>query len=259
MTPDKGLLRLITRGPRTEAAEAAAPLRRKMVQDFILCSVPQLDRESRTSAGSGILAPTMYEVSGGDQDKLFLGKVLDAGPGVTINGQHETMSVEQGDVLLCNLSNLSYRITERGLKQYLLRNGIVLAVLGKDLEVMPVRDSILVRNGSAPSAAIPGKTVEQRALEHMRGDGRIWLPTEAMETDDERQHKRYSSAIVAEYGEVISVGPGCWHEGNWHAPPCKAGDLILYDASYGTLPVTIRGEQYTLVPSRMIAEIADSV
>lgn len=259
MNPDKQLISLITRGPRTQAAEAAAPLRRKTIADFILCVVPKLDRESRTSAGSNILAPTMYEISGGDKDKLFLGQVVDTGPGVTINGQKESMCVAKGDVLLCNLSNLSYRKTERGLKQYLLRNGIVLAVLGKDFSVMPVRDSILVRNGSAPSLAIPGKTVEQRALEHMRGDGRIWLPTEAMETDDEREHKRYSSAIVAEYGEVISVGPGCWHEGNWHAPACKPGDLILYDASYGTLPVTIKGEQYTLVPSRMHVETADAV
>lgn len=256
MKPDKQLLRLATRGPRQVSAKARAGLRRRMVQDFVLCVVPKLDSESR-SAG-GIYAPNSYELGGGEQDKLFLGEVLDVGPGVTINGQHESMAVAQGEIILCNLSNLSYRITERGRKTYQLRNGIILAVLDrKDFSVRPVLNCILVTRGK--SRVYPDKTVEQRSLEHMTADGTIWLPTEAMETDDQRERRRFGSAIVAEYGEVVAQGPGRWKDGNWIAPACKAGDLILYDASYGTLPITIKGEQYTLVPSEQMAQIADEV
>ncbi len=248
MTTDRSLLRLIERAPQQATAAELRGLRRRMVQDFVLCRVPQLDRESRFR-DSALLAPTMYEVTGGDQDKLFLGEVVDVGPGVTIGGHHETMCVERGDILLCNLSNMSYRFQERGRRLYQVRNGVIAAVLDKeDFSVRPVQDFILV------------KANEKRALEHA-SLGPIWLPTDAFETDDMREAKRQGrsvpSAIQAEYGEVVAQGPGRWKEGQWHEPPCKAGDLLLYDASFGTLPVTIKGEPYTLVPSHQICMIAD--
>jgi co-chaperonin GroES (HSP10) len=214
-------------------------LRRKMVQDFVLCVPASIDESARTRGN--IIAPIQYQITGsGDRDKMFIGEVLDVGPGITVNGQHESMSVARGEVFLCTLHNISYRLPERGRNVYQIRNGVIYAVLDQEtFEVKPVQDLILV------------KPNEQRALAHQSG-GPIWLPTERMSTDDVR-----SSAIVLEYGEVVAQGPGRWKDGNWLAPPCKVGDLILYDASYSTLPVTIKGERFTLVPSQQVAQIAD--
>jgi co-chaperonin GroES (HSP10) len=247
MSTDPSLLRVITRAPQQPTPQQLSGLRRRMVQDFVLCRVPQLDREARMSGN--LLAPTMYEVTGGDDDKLFIGEVIDVGPGVTIGGQHEAMCVQPGELLLCNLSNMSYRFQERGAKVYQVRNGVIAGVLdGKDFSVRPVQDFILV------------KANEGRALAHS-SLGPIWLPTAGFETDDQREAKKQgrsvASAIVAEYGEVVSQGPGRWREGQWHAPPCKPGDLLLYDASYGSLPITIKGEAYTLVPSHQVCMVAD--
>lgn len=257
VTPDKKLLRLITRAPRQPSKKELAGLRRRMVADFVLCFVPKLDRESRF-ASSGLYAPSMYELGGDhDRDKLFIGQVEDVGPGLVNLGQHEAMPVAQGEVILCNLHNISYRLQERGRKLYQLRAGVILAVLDpKDCSVKPVLNNILVRT-TGPSRVYPDKSVEKRALEHMSAEGTIWLPTTSMETDDRQESKRYSSGIVAEYGEVVSQGPGRWKDGNWLSPPCKAGDLILYDGSYATLPITIKGEGFTLVPSDCVVQIAD--
>lgn len=242
---DRKLIELLERKNVPRAPEALADLRRVMVQDFVLCTEWREDRESR--ARGNILAPTMYQLSGQqDRDVLFLGHVIDVGPGVTINGQHESMCVAKGEVFLANLSNLSYRFHERGRRVYQIRNGVIAAVIGKDFHVKPVQDQILVRAN------------EERAVRHSSG-GPIWVPTGAFDTDDSREVRRTSSAIVAEYGEVVDQGPGCWREGQWHAPTCQKGDLILYDASWGTLPITIKGEAFTLVPSRQMCLIADSV
>lgn len=245
MKTDPGLLTLINRGVPERDPTALQGLRRVMVQDFVLCTVPKLDRESRFK-DSAMLAPTSYEIKGKhDRDTLFIGEAIAVGPGVTIGGQHETMAVAQGEIFLCNLSNISYRFNERGRKVFQVRNGVIAAVIGrKDFAVKPVQDFILVKEN------------EKRAVAHASG-GEIWLPTSAFETDDERQSKRVASAIVAEYGEVVDQGPGRWKEGQWHAPPCKKGDLILYDASYSTLPITIKGEPYTLVPTPQVCMIAD--
>ena len=50
-------------------------------------------------------------------------------------------------------------------------------------------------------------------------------------------------------GEVVAVGPGRWHEGQFLKPSCAPGDMLLYDCSHSTLAVTIRGEKFTLVAS----------
>jgi co-chaperonin GroES (HSP10) len=254
---DAEIIELVSRGRIERAPAALATLRRRMVLDFVLCIVPELDRTSRF-AGSELLAPSMYEIKGDhNRDKLFLGEVLDVGPGVTVQGTAEDMCCAPGDIILANLSNISYRLQERGRKTYQLRNGIVQAALDPEtFAVRPLQDNILVTSGK--SRHFPGRTVEERAIEHASG-GPIWLPTEGMETDDTRERRRYSSGIIAAYGEVVAVGPGCYRDGQWREPTCKPGDLLLYDSSFGTLPITIKGEGFTLVPSDRVAQIADEV
>lgn len=210
----------------------------KNVYDFVQCVPAKFDRTIR--ATHGIYAPVSYEVTGGagTRDQPFIGEVLSTGPGI----EPETMCVAPGDVFICTVHNISYRVTELGRKTYMVRNGVVYATIDKEtLVAKPVQDLILVKKN------------EERALRHMReGGGQVWLPTEAMSTDDVR-----SPAIVAEYGEVVACGPGRWRDGKWSQPPCKAGDLILFDASYSTLPVRIRGESFTLVPAPQLVKIAD--
>lgn len=206
--------------------------------DFVQCVPWKRDAEART-VGALQLA-VMYEITGSDasRDKPFIAEVLDTGPGI----EPETMCVRKGDVFICNLHNISYKLTELGQKTYMVRNGVVCAKVDKDtMTVQPLQDLILVKKN------------EERALRHMREDGgKIWLPTEDMSTDDVR-----SPAITAEYGEVVAVGPGRYRDGRWSQPPCRVGDLVIYDGSYSTLPIRIRGESFTLVPTPQLVKIAD--
>lgn len=231
----------------------------RCIYDFIQCVPASFDREVR--ATGGIIAPVAYEITGGDgsRDKPFIGEVTAIGPGCKDqHGNWEEVPVDVGDVVVCTVHNLSYRFTEQGKRQYLLRSGVAYATIHKEtFALTPIQDLILVRTGPTPSllaTATEPLTVEERALRHMRGnEGRVWLPTEDMATDDVR-----SPAIKAEYGEVIAVGPGRWRDGRWSAPPCKEGDLVLFDGSYSTLPIRIRGERYTLVPAPQLVKIAES-
>lgn len=247
MTADPQLLDLITRETPERDPALLEGLRRRLVFDFILCAPWRRDRGER--AANGVMLPVLYEITGNaaSRDKPFVAEVLDVGPGITDHmGNPEAMCVSPGDVFICNLHNISYRVTERGRKLYQVRNGVVYATIDKEtLAVKPVQDLILVKKN------------EDRALLHMRGqarlpNGELWLPSEAMSTDDVR-----SPAIVAEYGEVVATGPGRFRDGRWSEPPCKVGDLILYDASFSSLPVTIRGEAFTLVPAPQLVQIAD--
>lgn len=213
------------------------------IYDFVQCVPWKLDGEVRTTGG--LLAAVMYEITGSDasRDKPFIAEVTGVGPGVTDHlGNPEAMCVSPGDVFICNLHNISYKLTEHGQKTYLVRNGAVYACIQTEtMTVKPLQDLILVRKN------------EERALRHMsEHGGKIWLPTEAMATDDVR-----SPAIVAEYGEVVSVGPGRFRDGRWSEAPCKPGDLVIYDGSYSTLPIRIRGESFTLVPAPQLVKIAD--
>jgi co-chaperonin GroES (HSP10) len=208
------------------------------IYDFVQCVPWKRDGEVR--AVNGIISPVMYEITGSDasRDKPFIGEVTGAGPGI----EPETMCVAPGDVFLCNLHNISYKLTELGRKTYVVRNGAVYARLEKEtMTVQPLQDLILVKKNEA------------RALAHMReAGGKLWLPTEDMATDDVR-----SPAIMAEYGEVVAVGPGRHRDGRWSQPPCKAGDLVIYDGSYSTLPIRIHGESFTLVPAPQLVKVAD--
>ncbi len=217
----------------------------RQVFDFVLCVPSAIDGSARTNGA--IIAPIQYNITGmGDRDKLFIGDVIDVGPGIVVGGEREKMCVKAGDTFLCNLHNLSYKLTAGGRQVYQVRNGVVYASLNPEtFEVKPLQDLVLVRAN------------EERALLHMRGKaslpgGELWFPTEAMATDNVR-----SPAIKLEYGEVVAKGPGRWKDGQWSEPPCKVGDLILYDSSYSTLPVTIRGESFTLVPAGQVAQVAD--
>lgn len=253
------------------APQTSAPAKTtgRNIYDFVQCTPWRRDGESR--ALRGVIAPVMYEITGSDasRDKPFIAEATGTGPGLKDHlGHLEAVCVKPGDVFICNLHNISYRVTEGGQKTYMVRSGVIYAtisvqpavesddaaiddILGgnaegpKEFKVNPVQDLILVRKN------------EERALLHMRGranlpNGELWLPTEAMATDDVR-----SPAIVAEYGEVVSVGPGRYRDGRWSEPPCKAGDLIIYDGSYSTLPIRIRGESFTLVPAPQLVKIAD--
>lgn len=227
----------------------------RCIYDFIQCVPASFDRTVR--ATGGIIAPVAYEITGsaGSRDKPFIGEVVGCGPGLEDqNGNWEAMPVAVGDVLVCTVHNLSYRFAEAGVRQYQLRAGVAYATLDKEtFQLTPIQDLMLVRTGPVPSIVDKSKTVEERALRHMRGDGgRLWLPTEDMSTDDVR-----SPAIKAEYGEVVAVGPGRFRDGRWSQPPCKAGDLVLFDGSYSTLPIRIKGENYTLVPAPQLVKIAD--
>jgi co-chaperonin GroES (HSP10) len=227
------------------------------IYDFVQCKPWRRDGESRV-LGS-LVAPVMYEITGSDasRDKPFIAEVTGVGPGIVDQaGNREKMCVGVGDVFVCTLHNISYKLTEGGVKTYVVRNGVVYAKIDQETFAMkPVQDIILVRTGeslSVKATPLNKLTVEKRALLHMRGEGQVWLPTEAMSTDDVK-----SSAILAEYGEVVAVGPGRYRDGRWSEPPCRVGDLILYDASYSTLPVRIRGESFTLVPAPQLVKVAD--
>jgi co-chaperonin GroES (HSP10) len=235
---DSQLLELVTRDTPERAPEALAGLRDRNLFDFVQCMAWKQERRVIALSGS-IMAPTMHEITGSDasRDKPFIGEVLSTGPGLA----PETICVAPGDVFLCTLHNISYRLTERGRKTYMVRNGVIYAKVDKEtVTVKPLQDLILVKRN------------EERALAHQSG-GPIWLPTDDMSTDDVR-----SPAITAAYGEVVAVGPGRYRDGKWSEPPCRIGDLILYDASYSTLPITIRGESFTLVPTPQLVKIADA-
>lgn len=245
---DRKLLDMLERGPARRENAVLDGLRHKVVADFVLCRETPLDRTVRSAEGSGIIQPTMYEITGQSSDKMFIGEVLGAGPGVKVNDQLEAMPVGVGELVILNAQNLSYRIIERGEKRYLVRAGIVAAALNQEtFEVKPIQDWILVQAS--------GDEFEKRVMAHQSG-GPIWLPSET-DTDDVRARHPGRGGMVACYGEVVSKGPGRWRDGNWSSPPCNVGDLLLFDASYGTLPITIKGRAFTLVPSGNVALVAD--
>jgi co-chaperonin GroES (HSP10) len=87
----------------------------------------------------------------------------------------------------------------------------------------------------------------ERAHKATTGGGLIRLSDgDASATDHVRD------GLKSEFGIVTAVGPGRWFEGDWVAPPCKVGDLILYDRSHSTLPLLVRGEGMTLVAAHQV-------
>lgn len=251
---DPQLVDLLERGPHRRDESVFDDLRHQVVYDFVLVRESKLDRTARVKGGT-LLAATMYQLLGYGNDKVFIADVLEAGPGITRKGHHEGVPVRAGDVALFNMQHVSYRIQERAEKRWLIRSYNIQGRLDTEtFEVQPLQDQILVSSGG-DSIASPGETVEDRIRKHQSG-GMIWLP-EDIDTDDVRERHPNRSGMVACYGEVLSVGPGRWRDGDWNQASCKRGDLILFDATYGTLPLTIKGRNYTLVPAGNLAMVAD--
>ena len=236
--------------PSRELLERATPsraseldgLNHAMVDNFIMVRESTLDRVARATS-SDILSPTMYQLTGTGTDKLFIGDVIDVGPGDAT----DVICCKPGQTVLFNEQNISYRIQERGERRWLIRNPMVAAILDREtFHVEPVQSQILVKFD---------EDTEKRALAHQSG-GPIWLPTD-VSTDDVSSARPGSKGMTVSYGEVVAKGEGCFIEGKWVAPRCEVGDLLLFDASWGTLPITIKGKSYTLVPAKNVALIAD--
>lgn len=183
---------------------------------------------------SGFETPVIVEVlAHQSRDKPFFGDIVAQGPGVEQHGVRNPMVGTRGSVIIANDNTISYRVNEKGAVLYMFRNSAIMGLLDPEtFKITPAGHYILVKEN------------EPRALE-LSSRGPIWVPTTDMETDDESS--RFNQGLRAEYGEVVAVGPGRWHEGQFQQPSCAPGDMLLYDCSHSTLAVTIRGERFTLV------------
>jgi hypothetical protein len=243
------------------------------VDDYILAREDSaFEAEFHFSEVTGLAAQVDYKITGSaTRDRPFIGVVVGQGPGkpcapsgaVWIEELRELLSDRAyaqamaqfgkydsppafalDQLIITNLSSISYRVPYLP-GHYLLRGPVVMATIErKEKRVMPKQHWILVR--SASEARI------QRAI----SSGPIILPTHELATDD--VEKKRATGIVAAYGEVLDRGPGRWTEGRWEEPPCQEGDLILYDESYATLPITVRGERRTLVASSQVCHVLES-
>jgi len=207
---------------------------RRIPEDLVLTRKSAIWARTVFSAGSAFEAPVMVEVlAHQSRDIPFFGDIIQQGPGFEQHGVRNPMVGRPGDTIVTNNNMISYRVTERGEVGYLIRNSTIMAILDPEtFGLKPQQHYILVKEN------------EPRALE-LSSRGPIWLPTTDMETDDESS--RHQMGLRAEYGEVIAIGPGRWHEGQFQKPSCLPGDMLLYDCSHSTLAVTIRGERFTLV------------
>lgn len=222
---------------------------REVPTDLVLVKKSAIWSRTVFSVGSLMEAPVIVEVMAHQsRDKPFFGDIIAQGPGAELHGVRNPMVGKPGDVMVTNDNMCSYRVNEKGAVRYLYRNSTIMALLDPDsFKLAPVQHYILVRTGTAESIySTPEErvTVEDRALA-LSSRGPIWVPTEGMETDDEGS--RFNEGLRAEYGEVIAVGPGRWHEGEYQKPSCRRGDILLYDCSHSTLAVTIRGDRFVLV------------
>jgi co-chaperonin GroES (HSP10) len=190
-----------------------------------------------------ILAPVMYRLSGdNDYDRAFIAQVVRVGEGESRGGHPERFVVEAGDILVMNLSNVSYRLHLGGLPFWMVQNRFIAGTLNpKDWSVQPQQHFCLVK-------ANPDR---RQAL--ITGGGRIILSDGDASSTDHIQH-----GLKADYGEVVAVGPGRWIDGDFVKPPCKPGDGILYDMSHSTLPLLIRGEAMTLVAAHQVLLVEPS-
>src|SRR6266513_1244153 len=111
------------RNPRDAAL---AGLNHAVPYDFVLLRESDVDRTARAQSDA-LLVPTMYQLTGTGTDKLFIGDVLGAGPEAMGLGPYSASIV--GKTVLLNEQNLSYRLTERGDKRYLIRALMIAATL----------------------------------------------------------------------------------------------------------------------------------
>jgi co-chaperonin GroES (HSP10) len=215
---------------------------RDMPTDLVLVRKSRLWSRTYFSAGSDYATPVVVEVQAHQsRDKPFFGDIVQQGPGVIIHGAGNPMVGARGDIIVTNTNMISYRLTERGAVYYAIRNSAIMALLNpSSFELRPQQHYILVRENEKAALALSSR-------------GPIWVPTMGMETDDEGD--RHNEGLRAEYGEVITVGPGRWQDGEFQHTTAKAGDMLLYDCSHSTLAVTIRGARFTLVPSTSVVAV----
>ena len=244
----------------------------RVVDDFVeLVEVPEFEARFHLSAEAERFGTAAdYRITGdAAREREFLGEVTDVGPGKPAGpdgalwirelegvlspeayaqataqfGHRGTMPpVKRGDIAITNLNSISYRLPGGGAK-HITRGDTIMATVDRETyRVGPVQSYVLVRRNDDRT---------QRAI----SKGSIWIPAGPLSTDDVRTlHK----AILAEYGEVVDQGPGYWHNGQWKQPPCRPGDLVMYDCSYNVLDITVRGEKRTLVHSDQVVKIVES-
>lgn len=205
---------------------------RVMPEDLVLTRESRI--WGRTVLSGSFETPVVVEVQAHQsRDKPFFGDIVAQGEGFEQHGVRNPMVGKRGDVVVANTNMLSYRLHEKGEAFYAIRNSALMATLDPErFELTPCQHYILVRENEKAALALSS-----------RGD--VWLPTTDFVTDDEED--RFNIGLRAEYGEVIAVGPGRWHEGQFQQPKCAPGDMLLYDCSHSTLAVTIRGQRFTLV------------
>jgi co-chaperonin GroES (HSP10) len=207
---------------------------RSIPEDLVLVVKSRVWARTMFSGEGQLIAPVVVEVQAHQsRDKPFFGDIVAQGPGFEQHGVRNPMVGTTGDILITNTNMISYRVNERGDVMYLIRNSAVMALLDPERYVItPAQHYILVKENEPRALALSSR-------------GQIWIPTTDMQTDDEEE--RFNVGIHAEYGEVVAVGPGRWHEGQLQKPSCAPGDMLLYDCSHSTLAVTLRGERFTLV------------
>lgn len=205
-------------------------------EDLVFVQKSRVWKRTVFTGDSGMEAPVIVEVlAHQSRDKPFFGDIVDQGPGVELHGVRNPMVGRRGDVMVSNDNMISYRVHEKGLVLYVFRNSAVMALMDPEtFQLTPQQHYILVKANEARALALSSR-------------GPIWVPTTDMETDDESD--RFNQGLRAEYGEVVAVGPGRWHDGEFQRSTAEPGDMILYDCSHSTLAVTIRGERFVLVAS----------
>ena len=190
-----------------------------------------VEREAvdRTARSDGILAPVMYRITGDkDYDCPFIGEVIADGGSYS----KENRAVSLGDYIVCSLFNVGHRVLLSGQPTYSI---MTIHIGGKldplTFELKPVQHYVLV----APNP--------ERAKRLSTGGSIIELSSPVVTTDDVSR----GNGLRAEWGEVLATGPGQMVDGHWEAPDCSPGDMVLYDANYGTTPVLVKGRPYVLV------------
>jgi co-chaperonin GroES (HSP10) len=242
-----------------------------MVSDFVkVREDEEFEARLHFSDSSGMAASVDYSLTGdADSNRPFWGRVVDVGPGraeppgggwydriglAPSQAAMARMQLERlsscatlipGDTVCCNLNAVSYRQPFTSGTYMVRAPYISLTIDRESFETKPQRNYFTVR------------TNEERVHAAVSRGG-IWMPTTDLSTDDvEARRKRRRGGLLAAYGEVVAVGPGCWNEGQWQQPQCKPGDLVLYDASFGTLDVTVKGQKLTVVDSERLVDVVD--
>lgn len=197
-----------------------------------------VEREAfdRSVRGAGIIAPTNYSMTGDrDYDCPFIGRVVSVGdlaPEASGNGE----VFKEGDHIVLNLFNVGHRLMLAGRPTYSIHaHGIGGIIDPETATVRPVQHYVLVK----PNL--------ERAKRVVTGGSLVLLADSVVQSDD-----LGSRGLHCEYGEVVAVGPGQWLQDGFTQAECVPGDLICFDASHSTIPLTLRGRKFALVPAMNI-------